>query len=270
MFAAFVTFSKKEGRDIVIDKLGFTSFRRLLDKIFSCCLNRNSKHHFEGQLLSIKVAEDPGNVLWSNLETSRGEILLRRGVSILLTALLFLLSCIILILATNAKTDFYKKYPTVNCDGRDPTKEQVVTDFNQGSLSIGLLQCYCTIDITGRLYDEFSGVNDGNSQLCFTWLTDRALTYSLTFLIVFGVISINYLVQWLFSNLSKFEKHKSLTEQLSSRVIKVFIAQFLNTVCTQLLIVSTNGASIRVSSFLSSTLACSRKRIGSSEEFTLI
>mmetsp|Transcript_41606 Transcript_41606/g.36997 ORF Transcript_41606/g.36997 Transcript_41606/m.36997 type:complete len:193 (+) Transcript_41606:757-1335(+) len=36
-------------------------------------------------------------------------------------------------------------------------------------------------------------------------------------------------MQNVFTLLSQFERHKSLTQQLSSRVIKIFIAQFLNT-----------------------------------------
>lgn len=228
VYAAFVTFESISSRHAAIDKISHTYFERLFDLVFGCCINRKGKNYFEGKLLKVEEAEDPGNVLWSNLEVPTFEVILRRGVSIFITLVLFLGSSLILIASTNAKTDFYQNNPIIDCTSKNPTIAEVSADYNLGSLATGLLQCYCERDITGRLNTVFP--DSGNKKLCLTWLEDRALTYTLTYAVVFGVIVINYLVQFLFSTLSRFEKHKSMTDQIGSRVLKVFVAQFLNTV----------------------------------------
>lgn len=228
VYAAFVTFETMQGRDIAVEKIGHTSMARFLDSAFGCCKKRTSEKYFEGKLLKAVYADDPSNVLWSNLEKSKFEKFSRRFVSLAITVALFVATAIILVISTNYKTEFYKKYPTIDCTGKSPTMAEVSIDYNLGDLATGLLQCYCEADITNRLNDVFADSN--GDKLCLTWLQDKALTYTLTLAIVFGVLCINYIMQYLYSRLSKFEKHKSLTEQLGSRVMKVFIAQFLNTV----------------------------------------
>ena len=228
IYAAFVTFERMESRAVAIDKLAHTSMSRFIDKICGCCMNRKGPQYFEGQLLKVKPAEDPSNVIWSNLEKSNLELFFRRLLSFFLTLVLLLATSLIVIASTNAKTDFAAKYPTIDCTDLDPTISEVSTDYNKGTFQKGYLQCYCLNDLVGRLYTVFP--DSDNEQLCFSYLKARVLTYSLTFAIVFGVIIINYIVQFLFNTLSQFEKHATLTDQLGSRVIKVFIGQFINTV----------------------------------------
>ena len=47
---------------------------------------------------------------------------------------------------------------------------------------------------------------------------------------IIGIIITNYGLQYVFKLLSNFEKHQSLSSESSSRVIKIFVAQVLNTV----------------------------------------
>ena len=213
---------------IAISTLGHTSLSRFFNSLFRCCINRKSKKFFEGKLLKVSPAEDPNNVIWENLDTAKIEVFFRRLVSLLFTLVLFLGTSLIVIASTNAKTDFAAKYPTIDCTSLNPTVSEVSEDYNKGTLQKGLLQCYCLENFFERINTEFP--DSDNATLCLTYFGDRVLTYSLTFAIVFGVIIINYIVQYLFNALSQFEKHKTLTEQIGSRVLKVFIGQFINTV----------------------------------------
>ena len=92
--------------------------------------------------------------------------------------------------------------------------------MNAGANSVGLLECYCRFDI-GRAF------KDG---LCKSWIIDKIESNGLPFVIVIAIIFINYLLQYVFRFLSSFEKHRSSTSESVSRILKIFVAQGLNTV----------------------------------------
>lgn len=88
-----------------------------------------------------------------------------------------------------------------------------------GASAIGLLECYCRYD-TKRQFNE---------EICREWAWDRYKTIALPFVIVFAIILTNFIMQYIFKALASFEKHRNATTELSSRVLKIFVAQFLNT-----------------------------------------
>lgn len=65
--------------------------------------------------------------------------------------------------------------------------------------------------------------------MCRDWAFDRYKTIALPFIIVFAIIITNFVMQYIFKALATFEKHRVATTELSSRVLKIFVAQFLNT-----------------------------------------
>jgi len=222
---AFVTFSSVPARNRILDKFSSSSFDRFARILCSCCYTKDLSFH--GKLIYAKSAEDPGSILWENLGEPGPIIFLRRMGSFILTVAMWAISGAILLVSTYYKNYFKSEYPTIDCTGRDPTEAEVAADYKTGSLQLGLLECYCTKDIIGRLSDVFTDAN--NEKLCQTWLKDKFTMLSITFAIVFGVIIINFVIQFIFQGLSKFEKHSTLNKQLSQRVLKVFVAQFLNT-----------------------------------------
>lgn len=104
---------------------------------------------------------------------------------------------------------------------------EAADDYNLGQYQTGLLGCYCSKDIFSRINDVFTSVN--NEKLCYQWFMDKLTEMTITFAIVFGVLVVNYGIQFIFQALSKFEKHSTLNKQISQRVLKTFVAQFLNT-----------------------------------------
>lgn len=104
----------------------------------------------------------------------------------------------------------------------------MVDDYLKGAGSRGYLECYCRAD-TIHTADDVFVVNGKNERLCAKWLTEKSLSIGLPFAIVVAIIFINTVMLNIFKMLARFEKHRSITKELSSRVLKVFIGQFLNT-----------------------------------------
>lgn len=47
---------------------------------------------------------------------------------------------------------------------------------------------------------------------------------------VVSIMAINVAIIYIFKSFSKFEKHEIISDEYNSRVLKIFFAQFLNTV----------------------------------------
>ncbi len=89
-----------------------------------------------------------------------------------------------------------------------------------GSFGVNKLECYCR---------QFSLTSSFNYP-CTDWALDKVAMAALPFAIVFGVIVINIILQYVFKMLSSFEKHRSASSEMVSKIMKIFIAQALNTV----------------------------------------
>jgi len=121
---------------------------------------------------------------------------------------------------TQQEDSFGLIMPTLDCSNyQDVTEQQVLDDVAKGSNSIGLQECFCRNDFERQL---LVGV-------CRDWAGQKLLSNALPFIVVVGIIFTNYGLQFVFKFLSNFEKHSIITIQSTSRVIKIFVAQFLNT-----------------------------------------
>nr|BAK01125.1 predicted protein [Hordeum vulgare subsp. vulgare] len=229
--SAFVTFSSIPARNKILDAFISTPFERFIRAI--CGGGNVQDKVFEGKVLRAKSAADPGSILWENIGESKTNVYGRRAFSLALTVILWGTTAILLIVSTYYKNEFKKNFPTVDCgDYGDVTIDEAAKDYALGQYQVGKLECYCSDDLVGRLYDIFPN----NQTLCVTWFNNKLIETSVTFAIVFIVLVINYGVQFVFQALSKFEKHSTLNNQLATRVIKTFAAQFLNTGLLLLLI----------------------------------
>lgn len=119
------------------------------------------------------------------------------------------------------------------------TKEDAEKDEDLGEKAQGLTECYCRADVS-RQFKE---------QICIDWAFNRYLTKALPFIIVFAIIITNMIMQFVFKALAAFEKHFSVTSELFSRTIKIFIAQFLNTAII-ILVVNTRFTQVPIVDFL--------------------
>jgi len=223
--SAFVTFSSIPARNRILDAFISSPIHRIARVLCSCCYEKDVS--FYGKILRARTPADPGSILWENLGEPGSSVFMRRSFSLLLTIMLWILSAVILIASTYYKNYFKQKYPTVDCGDKNPTSAQAAADFALGEYQKGYLECYCQADLVDRLNEVFPTAN--NETLCLTWFQNKLVASAVTFAVVFIVLIINYFIQFVFQGLSKFEKHSTLNKQLATRVLKTFVAQFLNT-----------------------------------------
>ena len=125
------------------------------------------------------------------------------------------------------KNTLLKQYPVSNCiNNANYTLTQITDDYNLGIDGKGYLECYCSASISQTLYQVFPN----GQQLCKEWLQNKLNFFGITFIAIFSVLFINMIMEFIFKALSKFERHRTVTELLGSTVIKIFFAQYLNTV----------------------------------------
>ncbi|CAD8102239.1 unnamed protein product [Paramecium sonneborni] len=192
-----------------------------------CCFDKNQKKDkflLEKFKLQIKDAPIPENINWNNLNYSMKQRILRQFCSLFLTLILLGGSWVLVSWVNLQKADFQQKYPSINCNNKiynTITLEQVQIEINGNSTIKGYVECYCK--------PKFGEILQGNYDICQDWSTQYTFQQSLPWIIVVGLIVVNVLIQYLFIFLSQWEKHLMISEEYSSRILKIFLGQFLNT-----------------------------------------
>jgi len=226
LICAFVTFSTISAKNKIQDLYSTSSFQRFASKFINCCKRRNTGGFEENKLYSI-IAEDPGSILWQNLGEPASSIFFRRALSAGLTLAFWIFTAAILIVATYYQNVFSSSFPSVDCSDKNPTRAQAAADYSLGQYQAGLLECYCSDNLTSKLNEIFTEAD--NQKLCRTWFTKKVLAEGMTILIVIIVEIVNFCVEFIFEVLAKFEKHSTVNTEDSQKVLKTFIGQFLNT-----------------------------------------
>merc|ERR1712196_519961 len=72
---------------------------------------------------------------------------------------------------------------------------------------------------------------------CLDWLESYSKVKGFPVLLSICIVTFNLVCQFLFLKLSRFEGHEFVTMQLGSRILKIFVVQFIN---TALIILVTN------------------------------
>ncbi|CAK84170.1 unnamed protein product (macronuclear) [Paramecium tetraurelia] len=176
--------------------------------------------------LQVKDAPIPENINWKNLNYSMKQRFFRQLISMLFTLILLACSWVLVSWVNLQKSDFQEKYPSINCNNKiydNITIEQVQQEIDNDNNSAikGYVECYCK--------PKFSEIIQGEYEICQDWGKQYAFQQSLPWIIVAGLIAINVLIQYILIFLSKWEAHLMISEEYSSRILKIFLAQFLNT-----------------------------------------
>ncbi|CAD8115219.1 unnamed protein product [Paramecium primaurelia] len=176
--------------------------------------------------LQIKDAPIPENINWRSLHYTMKHRFLRQFCSFFCTLILLACSWILISWVNLQKSEFQEQYPSINCNNKiynNITIEQVQQEIdNKNNSTIkGYVECYCK--------PKFSEILQGDHEICQDWSKQYTFQQSLPWIIVAGLILINILIQYILIILSKWEKHLMISQEYSSRIFKVFLAQFLNT-----------------------------------------
>ena len=200
-------------RDLAYNYFFTTSLERCC---YTCCQDTcvdASGKLFMDKQLQCSTAPDPSNINWLNINHSKLKKTFRRFISVILTVGLLIGSkkyfskifmCIYKFLAFSLivyikiqQQDVLAQYPNIDCSNRNNvTISEVEADYSLPTKQ-GLLECYCKVDLTNRLNDEFM-VNGKETKLCSTWLQKDLFINLLPFLIVMVIVTLNMVMQTLF------------------------------------------------------------------------
>lgn len=191
-----------EGQKAIRDLYNPSAWDRMFKKLCGCCVSK--KNRFHGKELIAEYPDDPGNILWENLGETKVSLFFRRFFSWIITIALWIGTGVLIGAASTLKNSYLEKFPKIDCSSNskyhNPTQSEAETDYLLGDLSRGLLECYCSYDLSERLNEKFP--NADNEELCLTWFKKKIASYAITFGIVFAVIITNYLVEFFFRSVN--------------------------------------------------------------------
>jgi hypothetical protein len=220
VISAFITFESRTDRDIAYTSFQRSAFNRMCYACKCCCASKNDCNIFEGRYLRVTEATDPGNIKWENMSIKPFNRNARRLFSWVVTIGLWIVSFAFMVFVRNQQRDVSDQVqPTKDCSGYTGiTKAQAEADMELGVNGQGLLECYCR-----------AHASQAFSYPCTDWSLNRIFIAAIPFVIVFAIIIINFILQYVFKFLSSFEKHRSQSSESVSKILKIFVAQALNT-----------------------------------------
>jgi hypothetical protein len=241
--AAYITFEDKSQNDKALYAYQDNPCSKCCYSICCCCYGDNP-HILDKKYIKVGEAPAPSNITWSNMDASGKERLIRRGISWIITICLWAVTIAFITYIKNEQTKLAEHVkPTQDCSVfTGLTQADAEADKAKGPDATGALECFCRADVKRQV----------EIDVCRDWAIDTYLNKSLPFLIVFAIIFTNLIMQFIFRALASFEKHRNATSELSSRVMKIFIAQFLNTGII-ILIVNTRFTRKPIVEFLNGT-----------------
>jgi hypothetical protein len=132
--SVFITFSETQNRNIVLKKLR-------ANPCTACCLSITSKvttgdmRNFDGNILRSKIAPEPENITWENVQLTDGERRIRRLSVFFIQIALFAFPIIAIVMLSGSLTtksvDAKIECPSVT------QKATAITDYNLGVNALG-------------------------------------------------------------------------------------------------------------------------------------
>eukprot|EP00743_Colponemidia_sp_Colp-15_P005010 GILK01005396.1.p1 GENE.GILK01005396.1~~GILK01005396.1.p1 ORF type:complete len:784 (+),score=111.46 GILK01005396.1:81-2432(+) len=226
---AFIVFNKEEDRNSVLHKYRWSYW-----SLFRRCQRRHLRWRQQNPL-TVKVAPEPSNILWENLEFSDSARLKRRLLTAGVTLLLLCFSFVAIYAVDIAQT---KLDTTSDCSQSYTREEAAVGDATA-------LACYCSSIGLSRIFFSAS-----DSSFCSDYISTLLVTAMLTVISAVGVVVINAILKYILRKLASYERHASKTSQIRQVTLKVFFAQFLNTALIVLLVNSNLRGKVSVPSDL--------------------
>lgn len=233
----YVTFADREGFNRAMDQYATSS------RLF-----QPQRLRLGGHRLLIRQAPDPSSIIWENLEYSRCNRCLRGAITGIASLVLIAISAMVLFAVEDAKRGALQSEEGLQCSalsGDVLNKSAVVVDelstrFNATVGQSGRLACYCDavaseagvgaaravrFDDTGL---DASGRGD-SPFWCVEWANDRLVAQMMTSLLAFTVVGVNLLLRALVNLMVPFERPHTRSEDMLSRMRKLFWVQLINT-----------------------------------------
>lgn len=203
---AYVTFNSKLDRQKCIE-----AYKKGYCKRFK---KQNTNLGFDGKhKLTVFPATEPEDIIWENLEVKKSSSYTRLAFSLILTGF-FLFVTIVLIIIVK-KTENYLPSEK-ECSGIDT---ETPNDLNKNSKQT---LCFCNKQVYDDIYNKYKNT-------CSEYADLLAISYTRKIFTCFGIVIINYILDYLMYKLSEFERPKSRTGIKIKIFKKIFMLMYLNT-----------------------------------------
>lgn len=206
---------------------------------FCCCKGKTIRHlYYKGKWLNLKFTKDePTNIKWENITYNPCKRRWRRCFSLCFGFIIMLITLLLIIIGKHYQNELTSEYNTsINCNyisgWRDENK--VIKEFNDPSLSVKqkvLTYCFCNekIGINSLVTGNIRNFSINGNKPCRE-IVDTYLEYvSMTIGIILIIPLINSIVIAILKLLTRYEKNKTLSDDMSTNMWKIFIIQFANT-----------------------------------------
>ena len=170
------------------------------------------------RILYVAQAPEPSNIIFRNLKYSPRNKLARKAITGLATAILLLVSVVVVYVAQRFGD-------SSGGASRTTCPASISVQQAQADQSGTLRDCFCYHLSTSAALNSARdyGVD------CTSWLTSVAIARALSVLAVVTICVVNFLLKVFVKGLTQFEKHHSVTRMQESITNKLFVGLFLNT-----------------------------------------
>jgi hypothetical protein len=222
----FVVFNTKQERDDCI---------RTYKKDKRCCKSFNDMSanlKLEGkQPLEVSLGMEPSTIQWENLDRGICVKLGLRLVARVLTAVLLVVSIIILYLLKTTENDLP--------NSKECEDDGIVSDIsldeakNEPYNYHSQYETYCWCK--GQSFTQITSDSD-EFDYCFDYMQKTYTTRSLKVLTSLALLFINFMMNIIMTRLTKIERHSNLVMEKVNILVKVFFVCFINTAFINLLV----------------------------------
>eukprot|EP00916_Digyalum_oweni_P014612 GHVL01023976.1.p1 GENE.GHVL01023976.1~~GHVL01023976.1.p1 ORF type:complete len:993 (+),score=130.30 GHVL01023976.1:93-3071(+) len=217
---AFVTFSEIKDRNTILDK-----YRLSRNALGRLCQKR--KNRFLGKYrIRIQNPPFPTNIIWENTDFSNTKRNFRRAFTLFFSVfLLGLVTAVIFAAKIYQSTVLVSNGDGCTSVGDIPleTAKVIKLKSDPSDEELQAFNCFCEKSITTFVS------NAENRIVCLKWLEDYLTVQGLTVLVAIGVVIVNILLKIFLVILTRWERPISRDNLEQSLMIKVFVAQLLNT-----------------------------------------
>ena len=239
----YITFRNYNIARYFVEKYRKTKCQRC--QMLCCCQGDQINHlYYKGEWLNLTFAKDePSNIKWQNITYPKGKKCCRSTLAMILAIIIILITLIIILFCKHYESKLSDDYNTnIDCSYIDTTDIEKVKEEYESVIDQKekyLSYCFCYNQLTAATAINLSDYKFPGTEIkpCKKFFSSYLKYTSISIAIVVAVPVINAIVVIILKLLTKFEKNKTLSADMSANMWKMFIVQFINS-CLLIIIVN--------------------------------
>lgn len=211
---AYVLLDTAFDKEVLINTYAKSQYRLFRN---SCCLRRELQ--YRNRWLRVTPAPEPTDILWENADVTWYQRGMRLSITSLL-CLLFLVASFIFLDRANALRREIAESGAMDCEAATTAE----TDNFESAKDGGFIDCFCAKQGYQAVLED-----DSLRDVCSDWLTQRALVLGIGGLAALIIVVINMILRGILVSLARWERPPSVSSLEKSIMVKVAVAQTVNT-----------------------------------------